>query len=136
VPELDEAWSFVKRKSDREWLWVALCRRTRQVVASFSGDRSGGSCRALWELVPGEYKPSCVYTDFREAYGKVPGEQGVPHQAVGKDSGQASHTVRRCAGAVEQHAQATGRPLCAQDPFPLQVVRDALGVPEIVHLLL
>jgi insertion element IS1 protein InsB len=84
----------VKRKSDREWPWVALCRRTRQVVAFFSGDRSEGGCRALWELVPGEYKQSCVCTDFWEAYGKVLGEQGVPHQAVGKDSGQTNHVER------------------------------------------
>jgi insertion element IS1 protein InsB len=100
---------------------VALCRRTRRVVAFFSGNRGEESCRALWGLVPEEYKRSCVYTEFWEAYKKVLGELGVPHRAVGKESGQTSHTVRRCAGAVEQHAQATGRPLRAQDPVLLKV---------------
>ena len=33
VLELDELWSFVGKKTQECWLWVALCRRTRQVVA-------------------------------------------------------------------------------------------------------
>lgn len=33
VLELDELWSFVQSKKQAVWLWVALCRRTRQVVA-------------------------------------------------------------------------------------------------------
>ncbi len=40
VLELDELWSFVRTKNDKRWIWVALCRRTRQVVAYFIGDRS------------------------------------------------------------------------------------------------
>jgi len=28
VLEWDEAWSFVKCRSARRWLWIALCRRT------------------------------------------------------------------------------------------------------------
>ena len=41
--ELDELWSFVRTKRNQRWLWIALCRRTRQVVAYFSGDRSASS---------------------------------------------------------------------------------------------
>ena len=33
VLELDEVWSFVFRKSEQVWIWLALCRRTRQIVA-------------------------------------------------------------------------------------------------------
>ena len=29
VLELDEVWSFVKRRANKRWLWIALCRRTR-----------------------------------------------------------------------------------------------------------
>jgi insertion element IS1 protein InsB len=29
--ELDELWSFVQKKTQECWLWVALCRRTRQI---------------------------------------------------------------------------------------------------------
>jgi transposase-like protein len=37
--ELDELWSFVLKKSNKRWIWMALCRRTRQVVAYYVGDR-------------------------------------------------------------------------------------------------
>ena len=40
VLELDELWSFVQSKAQQLWLWVALCRRTRQIVAWTLGDRS------------------------------------------------------------------------------------------------
>ena len=45
VLELDEWWSFVSSKDNPRWVWIALCRRTRQIVAFFVGDRSEASCR-------------------------------------------------------------------------------------------
>src|SRR3989442_13744091 len=38
--ELDELWSFVLKKANDSWIWVALCRKTHQVVAYAVGDRS------------------------------------------------------------------------------------------------
>jgi hypothetical protein len=38
--ELDELWSLVLKKAYDAWMWVALCRKTRQVVAYAVGDRS------------------------------------------------------------------------------------------------
>ena len=32
--ELDEMWSFVLKKVNKRWLWIALCRRTRQVLST------------------------------------------------------------------------------------------------------
>jgi hypothetical protein len=29
VLELDELWSFVLKKANKRWIWVALCRRIR-----------------------------------------------------------------------------------------------------------
>ena len=40
ILELDELWSFVYEASNKQWIWIALCRRTRQVVAFYVGDRS------------------------------------------------------------------------------------------------
>ncbi len=71
VLELDELWSFVRTKNDKRWIWVALCRRTRQVVAYFIGDRSEKSCRALWKSIPASYKACCSFSDFWHAYQKV-----------------------------------------------------------------
>lgn len=42
--ELDELWSFVLRKANQAWVWIALCRKTRQVVAYAIGDRSEKTC--------------------------------------------------------------------------------------------
>jgi hypothetical protein len=39
VLELDELWSFVLKKTRKRWIWIALCRATRQVVAYCIGDR-------------------------------------------------------------------------------------------------
>ena len=35
----DECWTYVRKRSNKRWLWVALCRRTRQVVAFVIGER-------------------------------------------------------------------------------------------------
>ncbi len=50
--ELDEVWSFVLKKANQRWIWLALCRATRQVVADAIGDRSQATCRTLWERIP------------------------------------------------------------------------------------
>lgn len=92
VLELDELWSFVLKKSNKQWIWIALCRRTRQVVAHCIGDRSEKSCRKLWERIPDEYKQCCSYSDFWQAYQKVFPSQ--THQSVGKDSGETNHVER------------------------------------------
>lgn len=92
VLELDELWSFVLKKSAKRWIWIALCRRTRQVVAYFIGDRSEASCRELWNRIPATYKKCHSYSDFWDAYQKVFSTE--THQSVGKESGQTNHVER------------------------------------------
>jgi IS1 family transposase len=92
VIELDEMWSFVQKKANKRWLWVALCRRTRQVVAFFLGDRGEGSCRRLFERIPESYRSCQSYSDFWAAYQTVfPDET---HQPTEKGSGQTSRLER------------------------------------------
>ncbi len=92
VLELDEMWSFVYRRSNKRWIWVALCRRTRQVVAYAIGNRGEQSCRLLWERIPESYRRGVLYSDFWESYQKVLPEDR--HRAVGKGEGQTSHVER------------------------------------------
>lgn len=92
VLELDELWSFVLKKSQKCWVWLALCRRTHQIVAYTVGDRSEETCRELWEQIPREYKDSRTYSDFWDAYRKVFPED--THQSVGKESGETNHIER------------------------------------------
>lgn len=90
--ELDELWSFVLQRANKRWVWIALCRLTRQVVAYAIGDRSEATCRKLWERIPECYRAGHCYTDFWEAYQLViPAEQ---HTAVGKESGQTARVER------------------------------------------
>jgi insertion element IS1 protein InsB len=92
VLELDELWSFVARRRNKRWVWLALCRRTRQIVAYAVGDRSAETCRLLWGRVPVALRGAMVFTDFWEAYQKVvPVDQ---HIACGKGSGQTNHIER------------------------------------------
>jgi len=53
--ELDALWAFVLKKTKHAWIWIALCRTTRQVVAYAIGDRSEATCRKLWRAIPKEY---------------------------------------------------------------------------------
>ena len=54
--ELDELWSFVLKKANDSWIWIALCRKTRQVVAYAVGDRNKKTCQRLWEAIPEGYR--------------------------------------------------------------------------------
>jgi IS1 family transposase len=92
VLELDELWSFVLKKTRKRWVWPALCRQTRQVVAYVVGDRSEKTCRRLWQAVPEAFRRAHCHTDFRKAYSNVlPVEQHTPS---GKESGQTAHVER------------------------------------------
>ena len=94
VLELDELWSFVRRKADKCWVWIAQCRRTRQVISYILGARDEEHCRALWALMPPAYRQAHAYTDFYAAYAKILTEQGATFQCVGKDSGLTNHVER------------------------------------------
>jgi IS1 family transposase len=84
--ELDELWSFVLKKAHDSWIWIALCRKTRQVVAYAIGDRSKQTCQRLWENIPDLYRIGHCFTDFWVAYQAViPEEQ---HTAVGPRDGR------------------------------------------------
>jgi len=72
--------------TNQAWVWLAICRKTRQVVAYVTGDRSEKTCRKLWNAIPATYRSGTWYTDFWKAYALViPDDQ---HEAVGKETGE------------------------------------------------
>ena len=92
ILELDELWSFVLKKTNQAWIWIALCRKTRQVVACAVGDRSEKTCRRLWEAIPHPYRTGQCYADFWSAsQAVIPEEQQC---AVGKETGETAHVER------------------------------------------
>jgi len=92
VLELDEAWSYVGQKANKRWLWTAMCRRTRQIVAFVIGDRSAETCARLWAKIPEDYRACPSFSDFWKAYGQVFSSKS--HQQVEKGSGETSHVER------------------------------------------
>jgi len=72
--EVDEMWSFVGSKENKQWIWMAMDARSRQIIAFHVGDRSGESARELWESIPKNYRDKATfYTDDWQAYkGVIP----------------------------------------------------------------
>ena len=50
--EADEMWSFVKKKANKQWIWIAMDAPTRQIIAFHVGDRSRDSAKELWGKSP------------------------------------------------------------------------------------
>jgi len=91
--ECDELWSFVGNKEQKQWVWLALDRDTREIVGVAIGARDEATARQLWESLPAVYRQCAVcYSDFWDAYACVlPSKR---HRPVGKDSGQTGHIER------------------------------------------
>jgi len=91
--EADEMWSFVGKKTNRQWLWLALEAHTRQVLAFHVGDRNGQGAQALWEKIPAVYQEQTTfYTDQYEVYkGVIPSAQ---HRAISKLARKTNHVER------------------------------------------
>ena len=92
ILELDELWSFVLKRRNRVWIWIALCRKTRQVVARAIGDRSEKTCQELWNNILDEYRKGHCFADFWKAYQAVIPEAQLTQ--VGKDTGETAHIER------------------------------------------
>lgn len=93
IIECDELWSFVQSKNHKFYVWLAIDRKTREIIGCHIGDRTRNSARQLWKSLPGVYRQCAVaYTDFWESYKTViPSKR---HRAVGKESGQTNHIER------------------------------------------
>ena len=92
VLELDELWSFVGAKAQQLWLWVALCRRTRQIVAWTLGDRSQQSASDLRASLPKGYRSRATRIDLWDAYAAA--FPARTHRCCGKHEGETCYVER------------------------------------------
>lgn len=70
--QADELWSFVFRRDNVRYIWIALHTETRQIIAIHVGDRSRESARELWKKIPDSLKEICFFhTDDWESYKTV-----------------------------------------------------------------
>jgi insertion element IS1 protein InsB len=87
--QCDELWSFVGHKGNKQWVWLALDKDTKEIVGVYIGDRSRESAQGLWDSLPAVYRQCAVsYTDFWEAYAEI--FPVTRHRAVAKKTGKTS----------------------------------------------
>jgi insertion element IS1 protein InsB len=91
--EADEMCSFVGKKTNKQWLWMAMDTQTRQIIAFHVGDRSRKSAEQLWAKIPVAYRAHVTfYTDRYEAYkGVIPAAR---HKAITKLARRTNHIER------------------------------------------
>jgi insertion element IS1 protein InsB len=92
VLDVDEAWSFVRKRLNKRWLWTVLLRRTRHILAFLIGAHSARTCRRVWHRIPAAFRRCASYSDFWEAY-----QTAFPTETprcVGKETGETAHQER------------------------------------------
>jgi insertion element IS1 protein InsB len=91
--EADEMSSFVQKKANKQWIWIAMDAISRQVIAFHVGDRSRRSAKRLWAKIPMAYRQHATfYTDQYVVYeGVIPAAQ---HRAISKLARKTNHLER------------------------------------------
>jgi insertion element IS1 protein InsB len=91
--EADEMASFVQKKENKQWIWLAMDAKSRQIIGFHVGDRSRKSARKLWANIPKAYRRyATFYTDQYVVYtGVIPAAQ---HQPIGKLARKTNHIER------------------------------------------
>jgi IS1 family transposase len=91
--EADEMASFVQKKANKQWIWLAMDVKTRQIIAFYVGDRSRKSARQLWGKIPKAHRRYATFhTDQYVVYkGVVPAAQ---HRAISKKARKTNHIER------------------------------------------
>lgn len=80
-------WSFVGKKKNKQWIWLALDIETKEIVGVYIGERSRHAAEGLWQSLPPLYRQCAVcYTDFWAAYKEIFPKSR--HQAVDKKNGK------------------------------------------------
>lgn len=83
---------LLRNKDQKRWVWLALCRRTRQVVAYWIGDRSEAGALHLWRRLPRDYVRCASFSDRWQPYRYIFDYQR--HRMVGKEAGETNHVER------------------------------------------
>ena len=101
--EVDEMFSFVANKQNKQWIWIAYDRLSKQIIAFHVGDRSRKSAKELFKSIPQKYRQKATfYTDSWHAYNAPPiresSHKGVipekQHRVIKKQSRKTNHIER------------------------------------------
>lgn len=98
--QLDEMWTFVQSKANKQWLWLALNPDNRQIVAFHVGSRSQEDAQVFYDNIPVVFKGKAgFFSDYWQAYVGV--FENESHFGVGKDSGLTAY-IERFNGTMRQ----------------------------------
>jgi insertion element IS1 protein InsB len=91
--EADEMSSFVQTRANKQWIWIAMDAKSRQVIAFDVGDHSRRSAKRLWAKIPQAYRRQATfYTDQYVGYeGVIPAAQ---HKVISKLARKTNHIER------------------------------------------
>jgi insertion element IS1 protein InsB len=59
--ECDEPWSYVGNKNNKQWIWLALDKKTREIVGCYIGERGEIGAKGLWNSLPHVYRQCACY---------------------------------------------------------------------------
>jgi insertion element IS1 protein InsB len=84
-----ERWSFVGRKTNKQWIWLAIDAQRAEMVGLSVRARDRGGAEGLWHALPAVYRQCAVaYRDFWSSYEEIfPASR---HRAAGKETGGTS----------------------------------------------
>ena len=65
--EADDLASFVQKKANKQWVWIAMDATTRHIIAFHVGYCSHTSAEHLWATIPQAYRQHAtfIYTGYR-----------------------------------------------------------------------
>jgi insertion element IS1 protein InsB len=91
--ELDELWSFVGKKENKQWVWLALNPANSQIVGFHVGGRGKDDAKLFYDKIPDFFKQKAsFFSDYWQAYVSVFADEN--HFGIGKDSGLTAHIER------------------------------------------
>lgn len=100
--QLDEMWTFVGNKHNKQWLWLALNPVNRQIIAFHVGGRGNVDAQLFYEKIPEIFKRNAgFFSDYWQSYVKT--FENENHFGVGKDSGLTAY-IERFNGTLRQRA--------------------------------
>ena len=59
--EADALASFVQQKAHKQWSWIAMDAKRRQVIAVDVGDRNRRSAKRLWAKIPEAHRQQATF---------------------------------------------------------------------------
>ena len=82
--EVDEQWSYVQKKSNQRWLWLAIHHGSRVVLAYTFGDRTDDVFLELRGLL----EPFGITVFYTDAWGAYQRNLGDDNNVIGKENTQ------------------------------------------------